>query len=572
MGGGLMQLVAYGAQDVYLTGNPQITFFKVAYRRHTNFSIETVDHSFSNADFGRRPVVTITRNGDLITKMYLSVTLPNVSAPSGANDETKFAWCRRLGYSMIDSVELEIGGSRIDKQYGQWMNSWYDLSCSNEHDRGHAEMIGDTADLTELTSADGEGYCKRSKVLYVPLYFWFCRNNGLALPLIALQYHEVRVHFELRAASELCCYTGAFLTSPPSPSLLDASLLVDYIYLDSEERRRFAQVGHEYLIEQVQFTGEEGVQATTAKPKLSFNHPTKELVWMAQHGSFTSGKKFLVYTGSNDWADAVQEAADNLALGMLKLNSSAAVPTVVAATTSSGAVGGDGFANPEGDSYAGAVVVATTGGSIIPGVRNDNVLYDGTTDLSDKISRIEVVLDDDNVVVSINAVHTITLRDVSRALDQWTTDNRNAWVKAHRDVVVYQHHNTGLLLDGTKNPVQKALLQLNGHDRFDQQNGAYFNYVQPHQYHSRTPPDGVNVYSFALDPEKHQPSGSANLSRIDTTQLNLWFADSSSTGSSSDDGFSWDFVSNTETKLFIYALSYNVLRIMSGMGGLAYSN
>ena len=181
-----MQLVAYGAQDVYLTGNPQITFFKVVYRRHTNFSCETVKHSFSGtADFGRSATATITRNGDLVTKMYLRAVLPDVKAPAGSDANTQFAWTRRVGYAMIKSVELEIGGSRIDKQYGNWMNAWYELCSTNEHDRAHAQMVGDVPALTELSSADADGYCKRSQVLFVPLYFWFCRNNGLALPLIA---------------------------------------------------------------------------------------------------------------------------------------------------------------------------------------------------------------------------------------------------------------------------------------------------------------------------------------------------------------------------------------------------
>lgn len=183
-----MQLVAYGAQDVYLTGNPQITFFKVVYRRHTNFSVETIDHSFSGVpDFGRRSTVTITRNGDLVTKMYLRAVLPDVKEPTGndGDENTKFAWVRRLGYAMIKSVELEIGGSKIDKQYGNWMNAWYELASAQEHDAAHAKMVGDYAYLTDLSAPDADGYCKRARTLFVPLYFWFCRNNGLALPLIA---------------------------------------------------------------------------------------------------------------------------------------------------------------------------------------------------------------------------------------------------------------------------------------------------------------------------------------------------------------------------------------------------
>lgn len=187
MGGGLMQLVAYGAQDVYLTGNPNITFFKVVYRRHTNFSTEVIEHSFTG-NFGQRSSVTISRNGDLITKMYLKVTLPQVVARSAADTNTKFAWSRRVGYALLKNVELEIGGSKIDKQYGNWMNIWYELSSTKEHDSSHAQMVGDTPEVTQLesyNSSDSVKIIKREQTLFVPLYFWFNRNNGLALPLIA---------------------------------------------------------------------------------------------------------------------------------------------------------------------------------------------------------------------------------------------------------------------------------------------------------------------------------------------------------------------------------------------------
>jgi len=184
-----MQLVAYGAQDVYLTGNAQITFFKVVYRRHTNFSQETMEHPFNgNVDFGRKASVEILRNGDLAADMYLKVVLPRVANPS-TSQNNKFAWVRRVGYAMIKNVELEIGGSKIDKQYGDWMNIWYELTHAASKDRGHNEMVGDVEELTRLESHPaGDTTNKTIKAqteLFVPLYFWFNRNNGLALPLIA---------------------------------------------------------------------------------------------------------------------------------------------------------------------------------------------------------------------------------------------------------------------------------------------------------------------------------------------------------------------------------------------------
>jgi hypothetical protein len=580
MGGGLMQLVAYGAQDVYLTGNAQITFFKVVYRRHTNFSQETMEHPFNGAvDFGRRASVEILRNGDLATDMYLRVVLPRV-ANSGTSLENRFAWVRRVGYAMIKNVELDIGGSKIDKQYGDWMNIWFELTHPAGKERGHAEMVGDTDDLTRLESHnpdDADKTIKRQTELFIPLYFWFNRNNGLALPLIALQYHEVRVHFEFNPVSVLYVCTGAFVSSAPSLSMVTASLLVNYIFLDSQERRRFAQVGHEYLIEQLQFTGEESAQSTSHKYKLNFNHPTKELVFAAKNGDFITGQKFLAYNPQN-WTTALNEAAENLVLGMLNLNSSAAVPLLIQSSVS--VSGYTSLTASEGaiETTSNGITFNITGltSSGIVAVRFD-ALKEKTFNLSERIERVSFAVSDgtdgytEGQVINLSVTHRLTMRDLSRALARWEEDNRNAWVKANRDVRVYQHTNYGVCLDGSKNPVSEALLQLNGHDRFDKQSGKYFGYVQPERHHSRTPADGINVYSFALKPEQHQPSGSANLSRIDQTQLNVWFADSSSTGNSTLDGFTWDFLVDN-TQVLIFAHSYNVLRIMSGMGGLAYSN
>lgn len=275
-----MQLVAYGAQDVYLTGNPQITFFKVVYRRHTNFALEAIQQTFNGTvDFGRKVTATISRNGDLIHKMYLQVDLPALTSGTTA------AWTRNIGHVLINNVEIEIGGQRIDKHYGEWLHIWSELTQTAEHEDGYNVMIGNTAELTTPAASIP------SARLYVPLQFWFNRNPGLALPLIALQYHEVKINLEFRPASE--CTVG----SPTgTPSLSDASLYVDYVFLDTDERRQFAQVAHEYLIEQLQFTGAESFSNSSVKSKLNFNHPCKELVWVVQLDSNVDG-------GENRWTD-----------------------------------------------------------------------------------------------------------------------------------------------------------------------------------------------------------------------------------------------------------------------------
>jgi len=304
-----MQLVAYGAQDVYLTGNPQITFFKVVYRRHTNFSMECIELSLnSTVDFGRRTTVTITRNGDLITKVYLFIKLGAV-VPSSSQSE--FAWVRKVGNALIESVEIEIGGSRIDKQYGIWLNIWWELAHhAGDNERGYFKMIGDVPELTRYSNDPKPKY-----ILYIPLKFWFNRHVGLALPLIALQYHEVRLNFEFTHVNRLIVANNTFkATDIKQIAITDSLLLVDYIYLDSEERRRFAQVGHEYLIEQLQFTGEESASTQTGRYRLDFNHPTKELFWAVKQGNFINSKQFLCYTDRNNWWSMLEECACKILL------------------------------------------------------------------------------------------------------------------------------------------------------------------------------------------------------------------------------------------------------------------
>lgn len=552
MGGGLMQLVAYGAQDVYLTGNPQITFFKVVYRRHTNFSMECIEQPLDSARFGGRHTVQVLRNGDLAGRMYLKTTLPVLPAD--------VAWCRRPGHAILNNIECTVGGSQVDKHWGQWYDLWYELTHTVDQERGYNKMVGDVAGLTTVSDAETEAY-----TVYVPLQFWFNRNTGLALPLIALQYHEVRFNIEFNPLLDCVVTRGS--ATPGSVDLSATSILVDYIYLDQEERRRMAQVGHEYLIEQVQHNGEESVNGPQQKFKLDFNHPCKELIWAVRVGKLSdnSSDKFVTYYNGNE-AETLARAAQNVAWGMV---------TVVAPTaTGSGWIEvSDG---PSAESISNDSVgllnvthASTTFTFVV--TNNHNAPYSGNNlwvnasacDLSSKVTSVTV-----NVTVgetgTVGAIaftdvtvdsHTLTLSDVSSPVSAFTTDVRS---NKTYDMRISQPFNYGLDLAGNGNPVLKAKLQLNGHDRFDEQAGDYFNYVQPYQHHTRTPADGVNVYSFGLHPEQHQPSGTANLSRIDTTQLHL------------------TFVSNVnvvrQSLLWIFAFSYNVFRIMSGMGGLAYAN
>ena len=452
-----MQLVAYGAQDVYLTGNPQITFFKVVYRRHTNFSIECIKQVIEgNTEnlCGQKVSSTIQRNGDLIHKIHLETIFT-----LGAGEII----CANPGTGQIKSVELEIGGQSIDKHTGHWLETFTqlttpaDLSKPGLHDRRYNDgsryvednkFLGDNlgydgnADLYQKTTAsNGVSGCKvqslqKTMKYYVPLQFWFCRHIGLSLPLIALQYHDVKLKFEFINKSDL-------FSQSKEGSKLESELWVDYIYLDTDERKRFAQVSHEYLIEQVQENRKDSAFNTKL---LTFNHPVKE----------------LIFTGF----DKPGNSED----------------TINATDT---------------DNFDG-----------------DRFIHGGINTPSD--------------------FYPVIGGGSSNTLNVFTTT---------------------------------LTLKLNGEERFEPRPLSYFIRDQVNDYHNgygkslrRNKDDflssnNIGVYSFALKPEEHQPSGTCNFSRIDTAEL---------------------VISGSEklvcSNIIVYAVNYNVLRIMSGMGGLAYSN
>ena len=546
MGGGLMQLVAYGAQDVYLTGNPQITFWKVSYRRHTNFAMESIEQTFNGqADFGRRVTCTISRNGDLCYRTYLQVTLPEInqhmkngSADAAANAGVYARWLDFPGEQLISQVEVEIGGQRIDRQYGDWMHIWNQLTLTSEQQRGYYKMVGNTTQLTFITDPsfnDVDGPCESNAprqvcaprnalpetTLYVPLQFWYCRNPGLALPLIALQYHEVKINLDIRpideclwAVSSLTCETskkGVKVTTAYNQSLVAASLYVDYVFLDTDERRRMAQNPHEYLIEQLQFTGDESVGSSSNKIKLNFNHPVKELVWVVQPDENVD------YCSSLECGQTLFST-----LGAQPFNYTDAVDALPNAIHS--------FGGPEGVAASSEAYITSAG------LFQDAGAADATTTTwwngADAANSYNAPnLGQTGIVNSgVSDAGTFVLSETSLDMHCWG-----------------------------ENPVVTAKLQLNGQDRFSEREGTYFDLVQPYQHHTRSPDTGINVYSFALRPEEHQPSGSCNFSRIDNATLQLVLSNAT--------------VEGTKTaKVRVYATNYNVLRIMSGMGGLAYSN
>jgi hypothetical protein len=433
MGGGLLQLVAYGAQDAYLSGNPQITFWRGLFKRHTNFAMEPFRINMTGqASWGTKHSAILGRHADLVSSAYIEVELQY--------DETGTLLYQDKGrlsaFNLIEYAELDIGGQIIDRQYGEFLFLWSQLA-HNVDVRANMDLMAKTIDNQNATCDETTGRPYRKNITYIPLMFFFCRNPGAALPLIALQYHEVKINILWNKVRQI--FTGGVSSVGPA----QANLLIDYVYLDVEERRRMAQESHEYLIEQTQFNEDKGLTSAQNRVDLTFNHPVKELIWVTQYS----------------WR-------------------------------------------------RNCTITPPVGLAVSP------LTYDAL--------------------------------------------------------------------------LHECSLQLNGQDRVPSLPGTYYAAVQPYQHHSGrgftdgevlvpngfstfspAPPTddrklagGVYMYSFAIKPEEHQPSGTCNFSRIDTATL-VFSVDGKKQVSNTD-------MYNADIR--VYAINYNILRVMSGMGGLAYSN
>jgi len=432
MGGGLVQLAAYGSQDVYLTTNPQITYFKAVYKRYTNFAMESIYQIVDgNINFGGNITIVIARNGDLVGNIILQVSLfdPTNYIVNGSSFDY-CGWIQGVGNYLVNNISVTIGGQQIDQQYGKWMDIWSEITTPESQTKGYGTMIGKnySSALWQPYNVNSEPY----NLLQIPLQFWFCRNPGLAIPLIALQYHEVKIQLQFEKFTNLV--VGILQnTSLPLPNFSNTfTIWNNYYFLDTTERRKFAQNAHEYLIEQLQTqTGNLISQTEENYIRLNLNHPVKELIF--------------VFNRNNSFA-------------------------------------------PQNDFSIGT-----------------NIIPNGTP-------------------------------------SQFA-------------------------------PLGLFKLILNGTDRFKERPGEYFRLSQNHIHHTRCPGNYIYCYSFALRPEEHQPSGTCNFSRVDTSQLYFLLRNTSDTKGTS--GYNYVIPAQDYDNVpsySLYAPSYNILRIMGGMAGLAYSN
>ena len=502
MGGGLMQLVAYGAQDIYLTGNPQITFFKVVYRRHTNFSMEaiqqTVNGTSTLSGSNGTGTVTVSRNGDLVGRMYVRVDASN-GTDAIAGDQ------------LIKDVTLEIGGQQIDKHTREWLQVWAELSTPESKASGYKYLTGGFSN-TLVTG----GETSQQSVM-VPLQFYFCRNPGLALPLIALQYHEVKVKFTWGTQTEASRDNAEGIAAT-------CEVWADYIYLDTEERRRFAQVSHEYLIEQLQY--QEEAASANQKIKLNFNHPVKELVWTNAAGEFLTQRTKLTLNGHDRFSEQDREYFQL----RQPLDHHTAVP---------------GFNVKECER---PVMVSPIDTTI---VAHKGAVADNKAALSATTLKVH---EDDQGAVPIKVGDVLQIAVGGLINDDGTDEN--AYVRAETNVYIVEVGSS----DGASSPTftfSTAIPAAHIFSKLQDDDGmsvTIIGRVQSAQSRCSQLDREVNVYSFALKPEEHQPSGTCNFSRIDTAHLQFSAA------------------SQNAGAINVYAVNYNVLRVMSGMGGLAYSN
>lgn len=499
MGGGLVQLAGYGLQDMYLTYQPTITFFKMVYKRHTNFSCESIQQLFQNKpDFGGRYTCNIAKNGDLMGQIFLCITLPNIPTLVDTNFinqdinliNTAFtAWTEKIGYAILNSIEFEVGGQVVDKLYGDWLNIWTELT-QKYNKKGVDKIIGNVDQLTRYFNGHG------SYLLQIPLPFYFCKYKGLALPLVALEYSDVKINVEFN-------------------NLLDVLIVGPTNYIQINENV-------------VNFNPNELISQTvnnvvTYGKFIKFDEITQRLYYMIVNNStaFVSSYNivglntgYIVTPNSSpvNYLSKIQSVFnfDNITLGSTYL-------------------------------------------------MVDYIFLDGAERLKFARSNHEYLIehiqyDNEKMLINNNNKIKIVYNHPVKSLF-FVTQYDYVSVSSLKDVFNY---TTNIDKKKGTNIVNQVSFLLNGKDRITPRSSQYYSWIQNFQNFSNAANEGINVYSFALKNEEYQPSGACNFSRIDDITMVLTV----------DKSVSY----NNPAKARIYALTYNVLRIINGVAGLAFDS
>ena len=522
MTGGLIQLAAYGIQDIFLTRDPQITFFKIVYRRHTNFSVEPIRQDFAHKpDFHKKVTCTISKNGDLIGKTLLVIELPQIKEfvnSSGIDNLTKFAWVRKIGYAIINQIEIEIGGQIIDRHYGEWLNLWAELT--EKKDNGLNKMIGNIPELYDFSNG------KDSYTLYIPLQFWFCRASGLALPLVSLQYTEVKINIELNDFDK--CHVinpthyieieNDFIGFKPFDYIHQAITTVDnrfgmFTHFDVETKRL-------YYLKISQNNFEANILPPTSKLRLDPNYPYNII------NNFND--PYIIFdTNNENWVYPKIGTPNNPTKPFVYLyqpNRNIAIRDCYLIV--------DYIYVDEDERF-----------------RFANNRHDYLIEQLQFTG--EKTFDSPNNKINTDFLHPSKFIIWITQQAYLTNKENNDFFNYTND---YRYDKKGNLIGETI--LVNETFYLNSHERLNNRNWAYFNYVQPYQHFTYDPNEGINVYSFSLFPEKIYPSGSCNMSQID----NMFIT------------FSTDPIINSQNKgkFRAYSLGFNIYRIVNGLGGIVF--
>ena len=569
-----IQLAALGAQDIYLTNNPSISFFRHTYKQYSNFSIEAFKLNFINTkiQFGQNNNIKIGRHADLISSLYLNLQI------KAKNTNKRWGWISNLGNNLINYVELKIGGNSIDKIYGSWLNIWSELTLKKELINSYNEMIGNT-NINKKIMKDVN---TRTINLFIPIFFFFSKFNGLALPLIALQKMEVEINFNLKEY-KYCINSDYDMTDNDwdiKPEITQNFLIVDYIYLDNAERSIFAKSNHELLIEQLTY---EQIPLNSNNNEynslLHFKHLCKTLYWTINMNKYIDNKhkneniflgedlttatiRFILIAVCSTGSSTTPITAIITAGSIFKITSEYKIETY----------------NKSGSTYSiGTETILNNTYTYYTKIKD---IIENCIITKDIIINSSLISDVDISYITINKyldnnTYSLQIKDIlvngkdiiecgkviSNTTNPFDTISRSSVSGgiglANYDIKLYNYNNYGLYLDNNENPLNELQFKYNGIDRIDSLDSKYYNFVQPYFYHNNIPPDGINMYSFSLSPEDFQPSGTSNLSNINNIELIF--------------KTNTEITSSNSAILNIYSINYNLLRITSGVGGLRFS-
>lgn len=524
MTGGIIQLVAYGNQDIFLTQDPQITFFKIVYRRYTNFTMEQIPQNFlQKPDFNTRTTCVLSRNGDLIRKIYIVAELPTIPQFKDEDQNidaiTKFSWVKKIGYAMINNIEVEIGGEIIDRHYGDWLNIWSELTVPNNKELD--KIIGNVSQLTDPTNG------KKSYKLMIPLQFWFNRVAGLSLPIVSLQYDYIKINLELNPLQS--CY----IVSPTHFINMDNAFVnftpYEYVKQTIDGVTTYAKFIHYDIINRVLYLTQ---VSDTLFTSLSVSNPDdiktesqqKALLYERDaNGNYINGQYFI--TG--------------LTSGFI------AMPRINSTTRT--------FTNR---SINFNTITLKSCFLLV-----EYIFLDDEERIRFSRARHEYLIEQlfYNGEESINGLYQAYQVGFTQACKELVWITQLSLAKKNND---YFNYTDSLLSSDTgvplgKNIVHTTNLLFNGHERISQRDAEYYTLIQRYQNHTTGNNDDINIYSFALHPEEHQPSGSANFSKIDDVRLGLTVTT--------------DINFNNTALLRIYGVMYNIFRVSNGISGVVFN-